>query len=137
MAAVLEYGLDSEVDPGNISRWAVAVHLLKRAHDVFQGDGQAVELRQITRELKIDELILREVAEGLRDAGVLAELEGPKYVLARDPSTIELATLDSLFDTAAIPSACDPAVKEALGRVGEERLGSWRHKTLADLLALG
>lgn len=136
VAAVGEFGTDAE-PPENQprSRWAAAVHLLIRAGESFRGGGEPVTVKKMARELRMEGGSVREVAEQLRDAGLLAEVEGPAYLLARDAASIDLGILDELVDSAVLPVGCDGRVRVLLDAIAAERRGSLHGRTLAELLS--
>ena len=137
LAAVCEFGVGAVSDRRSVSRWAVALQVLTRAGQCFRGGGGAVEPRSIARELRTDADSVSEIAESLAQKGWLATVEGerPAYVLALDPTAIDLETLNGMLDTAAVPTGCDPRVRDLLAEVTSEQRGAWKKRSLSDLLA--
>ncbi len=136
LAALWESGTDSAAQEGReISRWAVALHVLVRAADAFR-DGGSVATPALARELRVDRALVAKVIEELATGGLLAAVESPPghYLLARDPDTIDLALLGSLLDHAAVPPGCDPRVSDVLSRLGAERHTGLQRRHLTDLL---
>ena len=136
LAAVCEFGAES-ADPSRAapSRWAVAMHLLLRAAERFRDGDGGIDLRRVARELRVDESVVFEVTDKLRSSNLLVAVEGaPTYVLGRAPSAIELASLDALVDSAAIPPGCDARVKAVLGEWTAECRSAWKHRRLGDLV---
>lgn len=135
IAAVYEFGVEEEGELEQpASRWAVATHILLRAAERFASGGGPVDPKVLARELQIEGAAVREVADQLRDGGLLAEVEGPSFVLAQDPRTIDLALLDALVEPAMLPSGADPRVKLTVERLAKDRIETWTQRTLADLL---
>ena len=134
LAALWEFGADS-AGPGEISRWAVALHVLLRAAEAFR-EGGSVEAPVLARELRVDRAFVGQVVDDLSAGGLLAAVGHPPghYLLARDPQAIDLALLDSLFDRTALPPGCDRRVADVLERLGAERHTNLQRRSLTDLL---
>jgi membrane protein len=136
LAAAWEFGPeDVEYPLPALARWAIALHVLVRAADAFR-DGATIVLAPLARELRIDRATVIDIAEQLRHAGLLAAVnEAPdRYVLGREPATIDLAMVDGLVDGARIPEGCDRRVSAVLEALTDERRAKLRRRHLADLL---
>jgi membrane protein len=137
LAAVVEFG----PDPGTrewsrASRWGTALQVLVRAAESFRTSGGGIEPQHLAAEMQVDSHLVADVTEKLRDAHFLAAVEGAPgtYVLARDPSCIDLAMLAAVFDGATAPPVCDPRVGSILDQLDAERYAELRQHTVADLL---
>jgi membrane protein len=140
LAAVIEYGPEPEDERArDVSRWAVALHVLVRAAERFRTGGGAVELGTVACELDVNSEIVTECVARLRDAGTLAavEAEDECFVLARDPATISLSLLADQFGEARSPDGADPRVARLLRSLEGERRTELSRSTLADLLRTG
>jgi len=136
LAALWEFGADSAAsEDREISRWAVALHILVRAAEAFR-DGGSVTMPVLVRELRVDHAFVARVVDELSAGGLLAAVEDPAghYLLARDPKTIDLGLLDSLLDRAAVPPGCDRRVVDVLERLGAERQTDLHRRRLTDLV---
>ncbi|HUI28407.1 MAG TPA: YhjD/YihY/BrkB family envelope integrity protein [Candidatus Kryptonia bacterium] len=137
LAAVYEFGADeTAAGTSTTSRWAIALHLLLRAADAFRhGDG-AIQPGHIARELHLAPSLVVDSAEQLRDAGILAAIDGTHdtYVLARDPATIPLGALTHAIDDVNVPLGCDPRVRSMLDTAKAASHASLQDVTLAALL---
>jgi membrane protein len=118
IAAVYEFGTASVGlvnRPG--LRWPVAVHLLLRAAEAFRGIGKPLNIKRTARELQVEVDIVADVIERLCQAGLLAAIDGGEFVLARDPTGIDLKTLDEAIDPSTLPAGCDPRVEDLMTRL--------------------
>lgn len=138
IAAVYEFGIGSVglVDQPGL-RWPVAVHVLLRAAEAFRRDGKAVKPAELAREMQIETNIVAGVIEQLRVAGLLVADEENGFVLARDPSIIDLRTLDDVIDPAAMPAGVDTRVDSLMRQLIDLRAASGRAPHLSDLLGEG
>jgi membrane protein len=136
VAAVFEVGADSLNRAVRPSRRAVALELLLQAGKRFRSTGEAIEPRAMARHLDSSVGTVREVVDSLIKAGWLAPVEGAeeRYILARDPATIDLEHLERLVNVDAVPPRCDPRVGHALAEVDDARAQALRKWSLADLL---
>lgn len=137
LAAVIEYGPEPEDERArDVSRWAVALHVLVRAAERFRRGAGPVELGAIARELDVNSDLVADCVTRLRDAGTLAAVDADDecYVLARDAATIELSVLAEQFGEARAPEGADARVVGLLGALVASRCEELSRTTLADLL---
>lgn len=137
LAAVYEFGTDAVPIPQTCgSRWAIALHLLLQAAERFRAHGDAVDPRATARQLKLDADVVLEVVEALEARGLLAAMAGneSRFMLARDPGTINLAELEALMDATALPTGTDPRVQALFEELTAERQHAVRPRSLADVL---
>jgi len=137
LAAVIEYGPEPEDERGrDVSRWAVALHVLVRAAERFRSGAGPVELGTLARDLDVSSELVADCVTRLRDAGTLAAVDADDecFVLARDPATIELTLLADQFGEARSPDGADPRVSRLLQALEAERRTELARTTLADLL---
>jgi membrane protein len=140
LAAVIEYGPEAEGKGArDVSRWAVALHVLVHAAERFRRGAGPVELGVLAHELDVDSEVVSECVAKLCDAGMLAAIDDAKetYVLARDPETIALTSVAEQFGGACTPTGADPRVVELLSEIDERRHDTLAQRTIADLLAAG
>jgi membrane protein len=139
LAAVIEYGPEPEPEAArDVSRWAVALHVLLRAAERFRDRGGAVELGEVAHELDVSSETVAEVVRKLRAAGTLVVVddeEKESLVLARDPAALELSLLADAFGEARPPEGADARVCALLRGLEDERRGRLATRTLADLIA--
>lgn len=137
LAAVIEYGPEPEDERArDVSRWAVALHVLVRAAERFRSGAGPVELGAVARDLDVNSELVAECVARLREAGTLAAVDADDecYVLARDPATIELSLLADEFGEARSPDGADPRVTRLLRALEAERRTELARTTLADLV---
>lgn len=136
LAAVVEYGPEPE-DEGarDVSRWAVALHVLVRAADHFRGDGEALDVGDVAKEIDVNSDLLSEVVAKLRAERVLAAVDGEseRYVLARDPVAIDLARVAEAFGEARPPVGADERVSEIFEHLANVRREWLEGTSLASL----
>lgn len=139
LAAVVEFGPEPEDDRArDVSRWAVALHVLVRAADRFRSGRGALELGEVARDLEVNSDLAAECVQHLCAAGTLASTGEDQecFVLARDPATISLSLLADLFGEARAPEGADARVAHLLRALESERRDELSRTTLADLLEL-
>lgn len=139
LAAVIEFGPEpTDERSRDVSRWAVALHVLTRAAERFRGGGGAVHLGEVAQELDVNSELVSECVAKLCDAQTLVAVEGGEecYVLARDPAVISLALLAEYFGEARPPAGADQRVVQLLHALENERREQLAPRSLADLLAL-
>lgn len=139
LAAVIEFG----PPPGaqamrEVSRFAVALHVLVDAADRFRSGAGPVELGALAHDVEAGGQVLAECVAALCDAGVLVAIDEGResYVLARAPEAIALASLAERFGEARAPKGADARVVALLAEVQEERRRMLARTTLADLVVL-
>lgn len=137
LAAVWEFGSESiDVETSARAQWAIALHMLVRCVERFHAGGRPIGALEVARELRVEPMVVTELAERLRHGGALVLVEGAAaYVLARDPASIDLATLVGLVGDGAVPGRVDARVATLIKRLASERHASLRSETLADLYA--
>jgi len=138
LAAVLEYGPEPEDERArDVSRWAVALHVLVRAAERFRDGAGPVELGTVAQELDVNSDLVAECVGKLCAAEALLAVgeDSESYVLARDPATIGLAALADQFGEARPPEGADARVCALLHVLEEERRRDLGRQTLADLVA--
>lgn len=139
LAAVIEYGPEPYDERArDVSRWAVALHVLVRAAERFRRGAGPVELGTVARELDVNSELVADCVARLCEAGTLAATGDDRewYVLARDPATISLSLLADRFGEARSPEGADPRVAALLHGLEDERRTALTRTTLADLLAV-
>jgi membrane protein len=138
VAAVYEFGPGSVglVDQPGL-RWPVAVQVLLRAAEAFRRDGEHVKAAELARELEVETNIVAGVIERLRVAGLLVSTEDNGVVLARDPTTINLNTLDTLIDPSVVPAGLDARIDALMRQMTDTRAAAAQPPRLADLLEEG
>jgi membrane protein len=137
LAAVIEYGPEPEDERArDVSRWAIALHVLVRAAERFRRGEGPVDLGTIAHDLDVNSELVAECVGRLRDAGTLVGVDeaDESYVLARDPATIELSLLAEQFGEARAPAGTDPRVARLLGALEAGRREGLLRTTLADLV---
>ncbi|HVN83252.1 MAG TPA: YhjD/YihY/BrkB family envelope integrity protein [Candidatus Binatia bacterium] len=136
MAAVCEFGVEASGTGRFAPRSLIALHLLLDAADRFRIGGGPVDAVAVARRLQLNTTLVAETAAQLRDAGLLAVIEGrhDAYILARDPSTIVLDDVVTLIDAAAIPPKCDARVRSVLETANTAGKAALRGRTLATML---
>ena len=140
IAAVLEIGGTSEGRFGaRTSDFGMALELLVRAGTSMRegagGGAGGVDLLRLARDLRCDPGHLSDVADRMREAGLVAvEAETGRVILAREPGRVDLAAVEGWFERATPPFACDPRIVDVLDRVEARRHGDLSETTLADLL---
>lgn len=136
IAAVVELGADSDVPPGGrISQLGIALEVLLRAGEGFRAGTPGLDPLAVARALQCEGGQLLEIADRLEHAGFLAiEAASARYLLARDPAAIDLATVAALFDRVVAPPGCDPRIRAVVDDSEASRREEMRRKTLADLL---
>ncbi len=139
LAAVIEFGPEPE-DEGarDVSRWAVALHVLVRAAEHFRSGAGPVGLGEVARDLEVNSELASECVQRLCEAGTLASTGEDEecFVLARDPAAISLSLLADRFGEARAPGGADPRVAHLLRALEGERRDELARTTLADLLEL-
>jgi len=138
LAAVLEFGPHALPAAGRApDPQAIALHMLVRAADAFAGGHPGPDALGAARDLRVDLDTVDGVLTQLQSLGWLAAVDGypQRYVLARDPATIDLAGLGGLADGGAVPPRCDRRARSALATIGTQGQALWGGRTLADILA--
>jgi membrane protein len=135
LAAVMELGASARSDQ-RLPRRAIALHVLVLAASRLREGGAALTVPDVARDLGTDGDAVAAVIERLASAGWLAAVEGgePSYILARDPVSIELATLADLVDEEGALEAVCPPVRRAMDEATARGRAAWEGRTLADLL---
>ncbi len=119
VAAVYELGA---VHGPRLPGWAIGVALLLRAAESFRGGGGGVDPHLVAGELRLSTEDVAQVAEGLRAGGMLAAIEdSPRYLLARDPATIDLAQVRALLEPIPLPPGADPRLARLVEQSREHR----------------
>ena len=139
LAAVIEFGPEPEDErTRDVSRWAVALHILVRAAGHFRTGGGPVGLGEVARDLEVNSEVAAECVQRLCEAGTLAPTGEDQecFVLARDPATISLSLLADRFGEARSPDGADPRVAHLLRALATGRREELARTTLADLLEL-
>jgi membrane protein len=139
LAAVIEYGPEPEDDRArDVSRWAVALHVLVRAAERFRSGHGPVELGEVAHDLEVNSELVAECVQHLCQAGSLASTgdDHECFVLAREPAMISLSLLADLFGEARAPSGADARVAQLLRALATERREELARTTLADLLVV-
>jgi membrane protein len=139
LAAVLEFGPPPGAEATReVSRWAVALHVLVEAADRFRAGAGPVELGVLAHQLEVGGDMLAGCVAALCDGGALVAIEDGResYVLARAPESIGLAPLAERFGEAHAPKGADVRVAALLTEVEEERRQMLSRRTLADLVVL-
>ncbi len=137
IAAVFEYGVDAaELEATPPQPWAVALHVLLRAAERFDGEGGGVEPRVLAHEIQLESGVVEAVAERLRERGFLVALAGSRglYALGRDPEVIDLAEVSKSLEEPAAARPWDSRIGTLLRRVRRERQQVLVDVSLADLL---
>jgi membrane protein len=137
LAAAYEFAADTGAGgTGSAWRWAIALQLLIAAAERFREEGGGVDPRRVARQLRVDTALVVDVADSLRERGLLAAVDdgATGYVLARDPRAIGLNEMDALLETDAVPARCDHRVRALFEDGSAARHQAWGQKRLADLL---
>jgi membrane protein len=136
VAAVFEAGPESSHRAVRLSRRAVALELLLQADQRFRSNGDALDPRQVARRLDLGVGTIREIIDSLVKPGWLVSIEGAeeRYILGRDPATINLEQLERLVHVDDVPPACDPRVGVLLAEIDDVSATALRHRSLAELL---
>ena len=139
LAAVIEFGPEPE-DEGarDVSRWAVALHVLIRAAEHFRDGRGPVGLGEVARDLEVSSDVVAECVQHLCEAGTIAPTGDDQecFVLARDPAAISLSLLADRFGEARAPEGAAPRVAHLLRALETERRDELVRTSLADLVAL-
>jgi len=139
LAAVVEYGPEPDPEAArDVSRWAVALHVLVRAAERFRTGGGSVELGEVAQELDVSSDMVAEVVKKLCRAHTLVVVddeENESFVLAKDPATLELSVLADEFGEARPPEGADGRVCTLLRGLEQERRRELAGRTLAELVA--
>ncbi|MEW6270532.1 MAG: YihY/virulence factor BrkB family protein [Thermodesulfobacteriota bacterium] len=138
LAAVIEYGPEPEPEAArDVSRWAVALHVLVRAAERFRGSGGAIELGEVGKELDVSSETVAEVVAKLCKAHALAVVDDDgkeSFVLARDPAMLDLSLLADEFGEARPPEGADARVCALLHGLEEQRRRELASRTLVELV---
>ncbi|MBM4246308.1 MAG: YihY family inner membrane protein [Deltaproteobacteria bacterium] len=139
LAAVIEFGPEpNDERTRDVSRWAVALHVLVRAAEHFRTGRGPVRLGEVARDLEVNSEVAAECVQRLCEAGAVAPTgeDQESFVLAHDPASLLLAVLADLFGEAGSPEGADPRVAHLLRSLARARRDDLARTTLADLLEL-
>ena len=137
VAALLEFGLDAaELEEEPPGPWHVALQVLVRAAEAFEGRRGSVEPRTLAREIQVPGGVVDAVADRLEEAGYLATLAGSRrrLVLACRPEEIELGAVSVCVEAPLAARSWDPRVGATLQRTRDERQRALEGATLRTLL---
>lgn len=137
IAALIEFGLDAaELEDRPPQAWAVALHILVRAAERFEGRGGGVDTRHLAREIQVETGVVESVMERLEAEGFVASISGsrPQFTLARSPDVIDLGTVAIALDPVVGARSWDPRVAETITRARDQRQHVLEGVTLRALL---
>jgi len=120
-----------------VSRAVIALEVLLHSAHAFAAGGSSVDPLAVARALGVDAGVVASVCDALAQRGWLAAVEGGRYVLARDPATIELGALVETPDGGVPPRSSDPRVQKFLETVRAAEQHAWADWRLADVMKLG
>lgn len=137
VAALLEFGLDAvELEEEPPAPWHVALQVLVRAAEAFEGRRGGVEPRALAREIQVPSGVVDAVADRLEEAGYLATLAGSgrRLVLACRPEEIDLGAVSGAVEAPLAARSWDARVGATLQRARDERQRALEGATLRTLL---
>jgi len=135
LAACLELG-GAEGAGRRVSRRPLALaFLVEAARRLRSGEGPT-DPAEVSRQLGVDRVDVCEAVEAMEDVGLVLPVEGAngRYLLARDPASISLAEVFTVFAADGLPLFLDGAVAGELAREATVNESELRAHSLADLV---
>jgi membrane protein len=119
-----------------VNQAVIALEVLLRGARAFAGAGGSIDPLAVARALGVDAGVVASITDSLVRRGWLAAADGDgrRYVLARDPASIELGALLEAQDDWGVPSGSDPRVQRFLQAMRAAERRAWATWRLADML---
>lgn len=131
IASVIEFGAEISA-MGSPHEGAIALHVLLEAVAIFRRGGGCIDPLLTAHRLQVDPEVVLRVCERLREwrwLGIQGD-EPARYLLLRDPASLELARLAELH-AGTIPRGCSVEARQLLGRIALNVRDAWNSVSIS------